>query len=294
MQDALIKRYSELHRPIILDGAMGSLLQMRGIPVDGPLWSAKVNINNPDEVFKVHQEYIEAGADIITTNTFRTNPHALKLAGLEKDSSKIVNSAVTLAHEAISDRNIILAGSNAPAEDCYQVKRTISHSALSENHSKHIELLLDSSVDIIWNETFSHYDEIILVCEYCSTYNIPYVINLFIDSGLHLLSGEHIYEVFGSIQKYNPVAIGINCISPDIFGKFYSHFKSSTHWGFYLNCGSGLYTDAEIETGITPVEYTDNAKYYLDKHPLFVGSCCGSSPEHTKMLKELILEIYSN
>ena len=62
------------NKPLILDGAMGSLLQQKGIPFDEYLWTAKANISNPNLVKDIHENYISAGADIISTNTFRTNP----------------------------------------------------------------------------------------------------------------------------------------------------------------------------------------------------------------------------
>src|SRR5664279_4587110 len=65
-------------RPLILDGAMGSLLQQNGVPRDEHLWMSLANLTHPDKVIELHRQYINAGADIITTNTFRTNPTANK------------------------------------------------------------------------------------------------------------------------------------------------------------------------------------------------------------------------
>jgi homocysteine S-methyltransferase len=70
--------FLNLKKPLVLDGPMGTLLIERGIDLGSKLWSALALINAPDQVKKIHKEYIEAGADIITTNTFRTNPYAVK------------------------------------------------------------------------------------------------------------------------------------------------------------------------------------------------------------------------
>jgi homocysteine S-methyltransferase len=98
---------------------MGSLLQQRGFKPDGPMWMSLLNLKNPEVIYKIHKEYISAGADIITTNTFRTNPAAVK------DYSKLnikslVNKSVNIARRAANGLPIIVAGSNAPAEDCYR------------------------------------------------------------------------------------------------------------------------------------------------------------------------------
>jgi len=67
-----------INRPLILDGAMGSMLQSLNVKSKGSLWMSYANIEDPEKVYSIHKKYIDAGADIITTNTFRTNPAALK------------------------------------------------------------------------------------------------------------------------------------------------------------------------------------------------------------------------
>ena len=114
MKNLLRERSEYLKRPLILDGAMGSLLQMRGISVDGPLWSANANVSMPKEVTSIHDNYIKAGADIITTNTFRTNPHAVRQSSMKQTSVELVEQSVRLARKAAKEKQVIIAGSNAP------------------------------------------------------------------------------------------------------------------------------------------------------------------------------------
>ena len=152
-------------------------------------------------------------------------------------------------------------------------------------------MLWDSCVDIIWNETFSHMDEIKIICEYCSENEIPFVINFFFTEDLKLLSGETLLQAVDFVLRFYPVAIGYNCISPKVFEK--NHFLNFNHpWGFYLNCGSENHIDKIIECGISPQEYVNFIKPYLRQQPLFIGSCCGSSPAHTKALKDYFDEMY--
>lgn len=223
----IIQKFNELKRPLILDGAMGSLLQQNGIRIDEHLWASKANTENPETVIKFHKEYINAGADIITTNTFRTNPSAYKQTYLNISNETFVKESVILAFEARGDKQIIIAGSNAPAEDCYQVERTISQNELEHNHKTHILMLWDSGVDIIWNETLSHMDEIKLICEYCSENEIPFVINFFFTEDLKLLSGETLLQAVDFVLRFYPAAIGYNCISPKVFEK--NHFLNFNH-----------------------------------------------------------------
>lgn len=282
----------EKNRPLILDGAIGSLLTLEMQP-HIHLWSSHANIVSPDLVKNIYKSYINSGADIITTNTFRTNPTAIKSANLDLSVKDFVNQSVNLAIEARDENeNIIIAGSNAPAEDCYQAERTISKSALEYNHKKHIELLWESGCDIILNETLSHFDEIKIIAEFCNTNKIEFIISLFINDNQKLLSGEPIQEAIELIRDCNPSAISFNCIHPKTFHEFMEKHSPDYDWGFYLNCGAGEYTDINIQCGISASDYLQQIKKYIDDKILFVGSCCGSTPEHTKKIKEYFDEIY--
>lgn len=285
-----------ISRPLILDGAMGSLLQQKKIKVDDNLWMSYLNINNPEIILQLHKDYIKSGADIITTNTFRTNPVAFKKANdnfTKKISNKeFVKAALDIAKEARKENSILIAGSNPPVEDSYQIKRTISKNELINNHHQHIEWLMEFGSDFILNETQSHFDEIKIICNFCYRNNIPYVLSLFFTDELNILSGEKLRDIISYVLDYLPLAISFNCIIPSTFDKLFSSIKSDfflkNNWGFYLNCGSGNYTDKNISCGISPNEYINYVKKSIKFKPSFIGSCCGSNPNHTKKIKKII------
>ena len=271
---------------------MGSLLQQKGFESSGASWMTEINEKYPEKIVQIHKEYIDTGADIITTNTFRTNPAAFSETE-NKNASEYVKNAVELAKESIENSSVIIAGSNPPAEDCYQSQRLINNSKLILNHYNHIELLKDSGVDFILNETFSHLDEIKLVCDYCSSKNIPYIISLYLNDELSLLSGETLEEVLILIKEHNPLAIGLNCITPEHFEKAFIKFDVKYNWGFYLNCGFDEHHVNDIECRVTPKAYGEILKKYLEYQPSFIGACCGSSPEHIKTIKSILDEQFS-
>ncbi|MBI1939522.1 MAG: homocysteine S-methyltransferase family protein [Ignavibacteriales bacterium] len=290
----ILEKQAKLKRPLVLDGAMGSLLQQKGLASDKYLWHSNANIENPEIVKSLHKDYILAGAEIITTNTFRTNPVALKRPNYTITNDEFVLRGVQLAIDAREDREVIIAGSNAPAEDCYQKERTVSKYELDYNHKKHIELLWESGVDIIWNETQSHSDEIKIICRFCSENSLPYTINFYFEDDLKLLSGEPLAEAVEFVKDFKPSVIGFNCIKTNTFKKFYEKFPLPKNFGFYFNCGAGNVNDAEIICGVSPENYIKEIEPYLKYNPLFTGSCCGSSPLHTKKIKEYFDEIYRN
>ena len=235
----------------------------------------------------IHKKYIEAGADIITTNTFRTNPTALKEFSKLK-SEKLVKAGVGLAKKAKGKLPILIAGSNAPAEDCYQIERRISQKELSYNHKEHIDLLMSSECDFILNETQSHLDEIKIIVRYCYRQKIPFVISFFFNDNLKLLSGENLFDVVDFVLEYEPLAIGFNCITNKSFKKILNRINSNYNWGFYLNCGGGNYTDEIIKCAVSPNQYISDVKNSLNKEPSFIGACCGSSPNHIKEIKRFL------
>ncbi len=286
--------YKNIKRPLVLDGAIGSLLQQRGVITDKVLWSSLANVIAPEEVIKLHREYINAGAEIITTNTFRTNPTAYEQSSLKISISEFIKKSVELTRIAKGKtENIFIAGSNPPAEDSYQSSRKLSRNKIEANHKTHIDLLWENGVDFVLNETQSHLDEIKIICEHCNRNKIPFIVSLFINFDGKLLSGEPIDYVLDYLYLQAPIAVGINCVAPVTFKKIMTQIIFKIPWGYYLNCGSGKYTDAEIFEGVSTTEYIGIVDKYLEKNPLFIGTCCGSNPQHTKKIKEYLIGKYN-
>ena len=275
-----------INRPLILDGAIGSLLQERGFASNDSTWTSMANIKQPEEIIRVHKDYILAGSDIITTNTFRTNPIALRES--EHTGEELVRSGISLAKKASGESEISIAGSNAPAEDCYQVERNIKLNELEANHRDHISLLHKYGCDFILNETQSHLDEIEIICNYCSENEIDFVLSLFFTHEEKLLSGENLFDVVKYILQFNPLAIGFNCIMPKLFLNVVHKIPGDINWGFYLNCGNGDYNDKNITCGVDEYEYLEVVKQILPFKPCFVGSCCCSNPNHTRQISNYI------
>lgn len=285
--------YKDKQRTLVLDGAMGSQLAERGCSQDKNLWSSICNITHPEIVEQLHNDYISAGADIITTNTFRTNPAAAKDFLPCVSLKDFVSRSVALAINAVEDKNVLIAGSNAPAEDCYKYERNLTRNELECNHSTHIELLWEAGCDIIWNETHGHLDEIEIIGEFCSRNKIPFAMNIYFENGM-ILSGETLGEAVKTVAGYNPDAIGFNCVSPAEFENSSGVLKAFKNFGFYLNCGAGDVRDSHIFCGISPSDYVIEIKKYSAMKPLFIGSCCGSSPAHTSEIKKYLDGISGN
>ncbi|MCW8804199.1 MAG: homocysteine S-methyltransferase family protein, partial [Ignavibacteriaceae bacterium] len=127
-----------------------------------------------------------------------------------------------------------------------------------------------------------------IISEHCDRNNIPYLISLYLTEDYKLLSGESVGNILTFLSHHNPIAIGFNCISYETLIEIIGSTELPTNWGFYLNCGSGHPTDHLISCGIDPEEYSNYVKNSLHYKPVFVGSCCGSTPEHTKRIRKLL------
>jgi methionine synthase I (cobalamin-dependent) len=282
-------------RPLILDGAIGSLLQARGVPKDEYLWMSLASITSPEKVIELHKEYIEAGADIITTNTFRTNPSAKKEYSTNSGNMLIdlhgfVSKSVELAKIATEGTPVLIAGSNPPAEDCYQREVKLTLNDYYWNHELHIKKLFLKGCHFILNETQSHLIEIEKISRICDKEDIPFVMSLFFDKDFNLLSGQSVDEAINLVLKYKPLAIGFNCISSETFLSFIKERKFNFNWGVYLNAGSGELTDSKITACISPEEYQKIIRKILKYNPSFIGGCCGTTPDHIRKIKELLDE----
>lgn len=276
----------ESEKPLILDGAIGTYLISKGYSANSNLWASGALIDHEKLVENIHNEYLNSGSEIITTNTFGSNPSMTKDLTL---TDKLINSAF---HCINSNKSKVFA-CNPPAEDCYQVKRTLCLNDLLFNHYFHIDQLIRHKPDVIICETFSHFDEIIVACKYLHQLNYPYIMSLYFLDNLTILSGESVNEVIEKILNYQPLAISFNCIKPNTLLKLLSNIDISYKWGFYLNAGKSDVNEGEISEVISPEEYSIFIKdNFLKFKPSFIGGCCGTTPQHIRKLKEMIDGIY--
>ncbi|RPI67856.1 MAG: hypothetical protein EHM47_15225 [Ignavibacteriales bacterium] len=124
-----------------------------------------------------------------------------------------------------------------------------------------------------------------IICEICSKYNIPFVLSLFFDNNLNILSGEPAIGIIKLINNYNPLAVGFNCISISLFRHFLETSEFNFPWGFYLNYGLGKFTDRKITHISEPGSELKVLSLAEEKNATFAGACCGSGPEHIKYIR---------
>ncbi|HEX9688994.1 MAG TPA: homocysteine S-methyltransferase family protein, partial [Thermoanaerobaculia bacterium] len=272
---------------ILLDAAMGTELQRRGADTRLPLWSARALVESPDLVSVIHREEVDAGAEVLTANTFRTHGRTLANGSLEKRSRELTALAVSLAREAADSagREVFVAGSLSPLEDCYRPDLVPEDAALEREHREQAESLTEARVDLILLETHNTVRELVAAARAAKTTGLPVIVSMVTDGTGRLLSGEPIEDAVRALEKIEPDAISVNCVPARRLAFDLSRLVDAA-WdvplGAYGNLGL-----PEDESGwrftneLSPDAYAETARRWLALGARLIGGCCGTTPAHT-------------
>lgn len=275
-------------RPILLDGAMGTELDRRGVATTLPLWSAGALENAPEIVQAIHRDYILAGAEVITTNTFRT--HARNVRNSAK-AHALTQKAVELAQIARTEANmphpIWIAGSVAPLEDCYSPQLTPHGGYCLREHSQMVTQLANAGVDFILIETMNTIHEAEAAALAARQNHLPFWVSFVLDEQFNLLSGEPLQRAIDTISPIEPSAFLVNCIPTAHIASALALLRSLTDLpiGAYGNMGT---PDSVVgwasAQDMTPNHYCHHAQEWAQLGAQIIGSCCGSQPDHISAL----------
>ncbi|MBI5965987.1 MAG: homocysteine S-methyltransferase family protein [Chloroflexi bacterium] len=281
---------------LILDGATGTELNRRGVDTGLPLWSANALMNDRDAKIlqQIHEDYLRAGADIITTNTFRTHRRALAPSGNADRALELTRRAVDIARAAIanvpSDKPRFVAGSISTLEDCYRPDLVPPDDELRAEHSERVHHLIECGVDLILIETINTIREAVIMAKLASITGTPVVVSFVCDRDGKLLSGETLTDAAAQLLPLGICAIGVNCGPTPNLAKPLTELQSACGKDFPLIAYGNIgYADDEVgwinTDSENPKAYCDHASHWPVK---IVGGCCGTSPEHITELKSAL------
>ena len=278
----------------ILDGAMGSEFIRRGISLSKHIWSAQLNIDAQEIVYQIHKEYVDAGANYLTTNTFRSTPRSYIKTGLSViDATNIAKSslknAVSLANEASKDKCKIL-GSIAPLEDCYKPELFPSIDDAKKEFRQLGQWFNDKHIDIYLIETMNSIIETKTCLEQISNFNKPIWVSFVLKDSNHLLSGEELKDAILMLDAFKVDCLLINCSPIDRTNDSLNHVSTlwNKKWGIYPNLGIGEPSPDGIITQTQPDQlYLNVVKNAIDLGASFIGGCCGSTPRHINLLRNI-------
>src|SRR4051812_3665722 len=286
--------------PLLLDAAMGSDLDRRGLATTLPLWSAIGMLDRPELVYQIHHDNLLAGADVVTTNTFRTTARTMRRAGLDVAKAAELDAlAVSLAKQArtASGREgAFVAGSIAPLEDCYLPVFETPHEMALDEHRAQAFNLKASGVDFLMVETMPTITEAAIALRAALETGLQASVGFVCaeptrGSPVRLLSGETLRTAVERVAELRPAAILLNCAPPAVITQGLRELRhlTSLSIGGYANAGhvndvSGWSSDG----GMTGERYASYANQWLDAGARIIGGCCGTHPIHTRALRELI------
>ncbi|MCE9647798.1 MAG: homocysteine S-methyltransferase family protein [Chloroflexi bacterium] len=283
-------------RKLILDGATGTELNRRGVDTGLPLWSANALMNDRDAktLQQIHEDYLRAGADIITTNTFRTHRRALAPSGNADRSLELTRRAVDIARAAIanvpSDSPRFVAGSLSTLEDCYRPDLVPPEDELRAEHSERIHHLVECGVDLILIETINSIREALVMTKLAMPAGIPVVVSFVCDRDGRILSGETLSEAAGQLLPLGISAIGVNCGPTPNLAKPLAELQAACGKQFPLIAYGNIgYVDENVGWVNTdsenPKAYCEHASNWPAR---IIGGCCGTTPAHISELKSTL------
>ena len=282
--------------PLILDGAMGTELQNRGVRIPLPLWSANANIEHPRIVMDIHREYIQAGCDILTTNTFRSTFWTYRKSGLgnlkSKELAKLsLYKAVECANE-VATNPIKVAGSITTVDDCYTPGAYPGRSVAEDIYGQSIEWLLDAGINILLFETMGNIEEILCGLEMAMDHEITVWLSLIMKDESHILDNTPIQKVLELIKPHQIECIMTNCNQIHTTINSIESLRNNwdSKWGTYPNLSNSDY-DNEYLTIIDESDFKNSIEKLYYHKPDVIGLCCGSTPRHINELTKLTKEI---
>ncbi|MFZ1238751.1 MAG: homocysteine S-methyltransferase family protein [Anaerolineae bacterium] len=282
---------------ILLDGATGTELQRRQIPTPLPLWSAAALINQPEAVRQIHLDYLAAGADILTANSFRTYRRTLARAGLGDRAQTLTYRAATLAIQARRDAglrsSVLIAGSMSPLEDCYAPHLVPTQAECEVEHDEMARYLAAAGVDLILVETMNTIREAVAAASAAQRTGLPFMVSFVCGNNQRLLSGETLGEAVAALAPLDPLGLLVNCMSTPAVLSALQELRAVTDRpiGAYANVGHAQSDWGwDFTEDISAEAYGRHVRSWLAIGAQIVGGCCGTTPAHIAILADVIYD----
>ena len=290
----LLSRLLEQRPWLLADGGMGSGLFERGLESGyaPELW----NVEHPERVTAVHRSFVEAGADIILTNSFGGTRHRLKLHQAEGRVHELNSRAAKVARNATAGvgREIVIAGSMGPTGEILEPLGPLSADEAAAAFAEQAKALVDGGVDVLWIETLSSVEELEAAVRGAQSAGVPIVTTFSFDTNGRTMMGITPAQL-AVLQRQNHVlACGSNCGTgaAELVASIVNLAAASAPDALLVakaNCGIPRYVDGAIKFDGTPALMADYARLALDAGARIIGGCCGTSAQHLRAMHAALL-----
>ena len=276
----------------ILDGAIGTELILKGQVLPPFIWSAEINLKNPQLLLDIYKDYVKSGANYITTNTFRTTARAYQKTGLSNAKAneiakKSMQSAIKIAKKA-ANKSIKILGSIAPLEDCYSPKLFPGFQVAKNEFSIIAKWLKEGDIDGYILETMNNITETQTCLEVIQDYKLPVWVSFNLLDSYRIQSGETLENAINMTKNFDVDCILLNCNPVERTQEALKIISNQcSTWGIYPNLGIGEPSpDGVIAKYYSDDEFLKLCKNAIDLGASVIGGCCGTSPRHIKILTD--------
>ncbi|MBF0433653.1 MAG: bifunctional homocysteine S-methyltransferase/methylenetetrahydrofolate reductase [Fibrobacteria bacterium] len=267
--------------PLVFDGAMGTMIYERGVFIN--TCYDELCLSKPDLILEIHRDYVEAGADVLETNTFGANRVKLKGFGLVDKIKDINSQAVSLAKEA-AENNCYVAGAMGPCVSSDQQIDDIGTDVVSEAFKEQATILVEAGADFIHLESFSRLDELLLAIDAVAQTGLDISASFSVNEEGVAHDGKHIKDYSRALELHAHVDIvGINCgMGP---AGAYDALKTvipicSKPVVVMPNAGLPRDIGGRVIYLTSPEYFMKYAKRFIQLGARGIGGCCGTTPEH--------------
>ena len=292
MKDASLRDLLSDGRVHVLDGAMGTVLYNRGVFVN--ICYDELNLKQPDLVTSVHTEYVQAGAEIIETNTFGANPVKLSSYGLEGQTEEINSAAVTLARRAANDTTHVV-GAVGPLGIRIEPFGPTARDEAGEFFGRQVAGLLAGGVDGLLLETFSDIDELHTAFQAVRRLtDLPVIVQMTTGENGNTSYGTSVETIARTLTEWGADVIGLNCsVGPASMLDAIERIAKVTDRPLSAQPNAGMpraVGDRKIYLA-SPEYMAQYAHRLIDAGVRFVGGCCGTTPEHIKQIHQYVASL---
>ena len=270
----------------LADGAMGTMLFDQGLESGGSpeLW----NLEHPDRVTAVHRGYLEAGADLILTNTFGGSRFRLALHGQEARVEELNRAGARLARQAaqaLGDRAVV-AGDIGPSGGILEPLGDLAYAAAVDGFAEQARALVDGGVDVVWIETMSDLEEVHAAIDGVRRVaaTLPLLATMTFDTRGHTMMGVTPERAIEALHGWGADAVGGNCGNGpgeilEVIEKMRRH-SPTVRLVAKANAGIPAWKGGRAVYGAGPEEMAAYATAVAERGAWLIGACCGSTPAH--------------
>jgi 5-methyltetrahydrofolate--homocysteine methyltransferase len=276
-------------RPVLLDGGMGTSLYAAGI--EPGIAPDEWNLTHPDVIRGIHRAYIEAGSQVILTNTFGGSRHRLRFSDLGDRVADVnrIGAQLARAEADAADHKVLVAGSMGPTGELMEPYGALTPPKAKEAFAEQAAALVEGGVDLLWIETMSDLDEVQAAVEGArSVCDLEVAATMSFEMKEHTMMGVSPAQAIERLRHLDLVAIGANCGtgSPNAEQAIEAMRAADPTTALIAKPNAGLpqESNGEIIYSEDPSEMARHARLLHGLGAGLIGGCCGSTPAHLKAI----------